>query len=59
MSNIKYGLVHMDLLLCVHYYSAPSVSFYVKITSVLTWVLNFGLALLVPEDLYYTLTHFG
>jgi hypothetical protein len=45
--------------LLVHYYSAPSVSFYVKITSVLTWVLNFGLALLVPEDLYYTLTHFG
>lgn len=49
------------LLMCwylVQYYSAPSVSFVVRITSVLTWVLNFGLALIVPEDLYYTLNHF-
>lgn len=49
------------LLLCgwlVQTYAAPSVSFSVKITSILTWVLNFGLVLLVPEDLYYTLTHF-
>ena len=49
------------LILCcwlVQWFAAPEVSFYVKITSVLTWVLNFGLVLLVPEDLYYTLNHF-
>lgn len=45
--------------LLVQYYSAPSVSIYVKVCSALTWVLNFGLALLVPEDLYYTLTMSG
>lgn len=50
----------LTLLCCwlVQWYAAPSVSCYVKVTSVATWVLNFGLVLLVPEDLYYTLTHF-
>ena len=28
---------------------------HVKVWSVITWVLNFGLALLVPEDIYQTL----
>ena len=28
---------------------------HVKAWSVITWVLNFGLALLVPEDVYQTL----
>lgn len=28
---------------------------HVKVWSVITWVLNFGLALLVPEDVYQTL----
>jgi hypothetical protein len=49
------------LLMCwylVQFYSAPSVSLIVRVTSVLTWVLNFGLALIVPEDLYYILNHF-
>jgi intergrase/recombinase len=39
----------------VVYYSGKDVSIYVKIWSVITWVLNFGLALLVPEDVYQTL----
>ena len=54
------SLLILFLICCylVQYFSAPSVSFQVKVTSVLTWVLNFGLVLLVPEDLYYTLTHF-
>lgn len=47
------------LILCcflVQYYSAPSVSIYVRVCSALTWVLNFGLVLLVPEDMYYTMS---
>ena len=45
-------------LLCaylIHYYSGPSVSIHIKIWSLLTWVMNFGMALLVPVDLYETL----
>ena len=39
----------------IHYYSGPSVSIHIKFWSLLTWVMNFGMALLVPIDLYQTL----
>lgn len=42
-------------LYLVNYYAGKEVSFHVKVWSVITWVLNFGLALLVPEDVYLTL----
>lgn len=39
----------------VHYYASKDVSWHVRLWSIITWVLNFGLALLVPEDVYITL----
>ncbi len=39
----------------VNYYASKDVSMHVKVWSVITWVLNFGLALLVPEDVFLTL----
>lgn len=52
---IQYGVLTIISTSLVLVYAAPSVSWYVKITSILTWILNFGLALLVPEDTYWTL----
>ena len=46
------------ILICVYlvnYYASRDVSFRIKLWSVITWVLNFGLALLVPDDVYATL----
>jgi hypothetical protein len=52
---IEYGLLTAICIYLVNYYSGKDVSLHVKFWSVLTWVLNFGLALLVPEDVYQTL----
>lgn len=52
---IEYGLLTAICIYLVDYYSGKDVSLHVKCWSVLTWVLNFGLALLVPEDVYQTL----
>jgi hypothetical protein len=52
---IQYGLLSLVCIYLVNYYSGKDVSIHVKIWSVITWVLNFGLALLVPEDVYQTL----
>ena len=43
----------------VLYYASPHVSLAVKVTSILTWVLNFGLVLLVPSDIFMVLDSFG
>lgn len=42
-------------LYLVNYYASKEVSLHVKFWSVITWVLTFGLALLVPEDVFLTL----
>jgi len=52
---IEYGLLITICVYLVNYYSSKQVSMHVKVWSVITWVLNFGLALLVPEDVYQTL----
>jgi hypothetical protein len=53
---VQYGLLSAVCIYLVNYYSGKDVSLHVKFWSVVTWVLNFGLALLVPEDIYQTLT---
>jgi hypothetical protein len=52
---LQYGLLTAVCVYLVNNYSSREVSLHVKFWSVLTWVLNFGLALLVPEDVYQTL----
>jgi hypothetical protein len=52
---VQYGLLSAVCLYLVNYYSAKDVSLHVKFWSVVTWVLNFGLAMLVPEDVFQTL----
>jgi hypothetical protein len=52
---IEYGILTVVCVYLVNYYSSKEVSMHVKVWSVITWVLNFGLALLVPEDVYQTL----
>ena len=52
---IEYGILIGVCLYLVNYYASREVSTHVKVWSVVTWVLNFGLALLVPEDVYQTL----
>lgn len=52
---IEYGLLIIICAYLVNYYSSKEVSTHVKVWSVITWVLNFGLALLVPEDVFQTL----
>jgi len=52
---VEYGLLFGLCTYLVMYYSGKQVSMHVKVWSVITWVLNFGLALLVPEDVYQTL----
>jgi hypothetical protein len=52
---VQYGVLTAICLYLVNYYSSREVSLHVKVWSVITWVLNFGLALLVPEDVYFTL----
>lgn len=54
---IQYGILTAICTFFVVRYSAPSVTFYVKFWAVLTCVLNFALALLVPLDIYETMLH--
>lgn len=54
---IQYGILTVISTYIVLRYAAPSVTFHVKFWSILTWVLNFALALLVPQDTYWTLLH--
>ena len=56
--NITIALFCAIFLLSIaltYYYAAPSVATHTKITSILTWVLTFGLVLLVPLDLFITI----
>ena len=54
-SLIQYAFLVVVCVYLVNYYASKDVSMHVKVWSVVTWVLNFGLALLVPEDVYQTL----
>jgi hypothetical protein len=45
---VQYGLLTIVCTYLVHHYASKEVSLHVKIWSIFTWVLNFGLALLVP-----------
>lgn len=54
---IQYGILTIICTYLVLRYAAPSVTWHVKFWSILTWVLNFALALLVPEDTYWTLMY--
>ena len=53
---IEYALLFLLSSTIIFIYSAPSVTLTVKFWSILTWVLNFAIALLVPEDIYLTLS---
>ena len=52
---IQYTLLLIICIYLVNYYSGKNVSFHLKLWSVITWVLNFAIALLVPQDVYLTL----
>jgi hypothetical protein len=52
---LQYSILTLICGYLVNYYARKDVSVHVKAWSVITWVLNFGLALLVPEDIYQTL----
>ena len=52
---VQYTLLTAVCLYLLHYFASRDVSLSVKITSLITWILNFGLALLVPEDIFLTL----
>ena len=54
---IQYSILTIICTYLVLKYSAPSVSWHIKFWSILTWILNFALALLVPEDTYLTLLY--
>lgn len=52
---LQYGILVMVCLYLINYYASKEVSMHVKVWSVITWTLNFGLALLVPQDVFQTL----
>ena len=52
---VQYAILTSLCTYLVLTYSAPSVSFHVKFWSIVTWILNFGMGLLVPEDVYITM----
>ena len=52
---INYGILVALCTCLVFSYSAPSVSPHVKFWSIVTWVLNFGMCMIVPGDVYITL----
>lgn len=54
---IQYGILTIICTYVVLRYAAPSVTWQIKFWSILTWILNFALALLVPEDTYWTLMY--
>ncbi len=54
---IQYGVLTVICTFLVLRFAAPSVSWHIKFWSILTWILNFGLALLVPEDTYWSLLY--
>ena len=49
---VEFILLGLLCLYLVYYYTGPLVSFHVKFWSFFTWLLNFGIALLAPIDLY-------
>lgn len=55
MMILIFCILTMFCVYLVNYYANKEVSLHVKVWSVITWVLNFGLALLVPEDVFVTL----
>lgn len=54
---IQYGVLAIICTFLVLRYAAPSVSWHIKFWSILTWILNFALALLVPQDTYLSLLY--
>ena len=52
---VEYGLLVMICLYLLLHYASKEVSIHIRIWSLITWVLNFGLALLIPQDVYLTL----
>ena len=52
---LEYALLFLVSYCLVITYASPTVSIHIKFWSVLTWTLNFAIALLVPEDIYLTL----
>jgi hypothetical protein len=52
---VQYCLLTAVCGYLVIYFASKEVSLHVKVWSLITWVLNFGLALLVPEDVYQSL----
>jgi hypothetical protein len=52
---VQYGFLTVICIYLVNQYASKEVSISVKVWSVITWVLNFGLALLVPQDVFMTL----
>lgn len=52
---LQYGILIAISSYLVLNYAASNVSWHIKIWSIFTWVLNFSLALLVPEDVYITI----
>lgn len=43
----------------VYYFAAPNVPFSIKFAAILTWILNFGLVLYVPSDIFEVLSTYG
>ena len=52
---IEYALLIIVCLCLLSYYAAKDVSLHIRVWSLITWVLNFGLALLIPQDVFLTL----
>lgn len=52
---IQYGAVFAVSSYLVLTYASPTVSYHIKFWSTVTWILNFSLAFLVPEDVYLTI----
>jgi hypothetical protein len=49
---IQYSLLIIICAYLVNYYAAKTVSKHIKFWSIVTWVFNFAITLLVPEDVY-------
>ena len=58
-SFLEFILLLVVCAYLVNYYASPNVSLIVKVTSVLTWLFNFGLVLLVPWDILMVQKTFG
>lgn len=53
LSIIEIILLILYVIFLVNEYSAKSVPMYIKILTFISWLMSFGIVLVIPHDIYY------